>query len=498
MLDRPASAVRDLARYALTPILLALYPSVFLYHENAAILTLGSLALPLAVSLAATLVCYLASYFIFRRNSLNACNACLAFMPFFFLYGATYGMLLKLDVIEVFHQTLLPVIGVMAGYAAWFATRLGATSANSLEKGTRFLLCVLVAYNVLGIAGMEFGKLAAANASAHEAITGQDGTLAGRRPDIYYILLDEYAGFDAIRAYWNYEEIGKFERFLEMNGFFVANGSRSATANTLVEMSSRLNFQRYDPGLETLFYYQNMAHNRVMVEMKALGYTTVVLDSLGGPFGMPGRPPIVADFGFQYNRTAGGLEGLRPDEFARMVFDVTALRAVTDGQRGRTDPLVSELGDYLLLTFDRLSDLEGIPSPRFVYAHIMLPHMPFIFDENGRRNDDARLWDYHYYLGTYIFATSKLTELVGRLLASANPGSQPIIVLQSDHGARNIAYKGSQTGVLEDYPEEYAHYILNALFLPGIDLSQLPEDTDPINTFPLILNYYFGYHIPLQ
>ena len=498
MRDRPADTVRDLTRHAIAPILLAFYPSVFLYRENAAILTLDSLPLPLAVSVAATLSCYLASYFIFRRRGINACNASLAAMAFFFLYGATYGMLLKIDVAVVFHQTLLPVMVVMAGYAAWFASRLQASSANAVEKGARFLLGGLVIYNVLAIAGVEYGKQAAARASAPEAIAGQNGSSVGVRPDIYYVLLDEFAGFDAIRAYWQYEEIGEFEEFLETNGFFVANGSRSATANTIVEMASRLNFRTYDPGLDTLTYYQAMAHNKVMVEMKALGYTTVVLDSLGGPFGMPGRPPIVADFGFGYERSTGGLEGFRPDEFARMVFDITALRAVMDGQRGRTDPLVSELGDYVLLTFERLADLEGIPSPRFVYAHIMLPHMPFIFDENGRRNDDARLWDYHSYLGNYIFATTKLTELVERLLGSADPGSEPIIVLQSDHGARNIAYRGSQSGVLEDYPPEYSYYILNAMFLPGVDYSLLPEDLDPINTFPLILNSYFGYDIPLE
>ena len=38
---------------------------------------------------------------------------------------------------------------------------------------------------------------------------------------------------------------------------------------------------------------------------------------------------------------------------------------------------------------------------------------------------------------------------------------------------------------------------MNAMYLPGYDTSELPDDFIPTNTFPLIMNFYFGFEIPL-
>ena len=47
-------------------------------------------------------------------------------------------------------------------------------------------------------------------------------------------------------------------------------------------------------------------------------------------------------------------------------------------------------------------------------------------------------------------------------------------------------------GYLDNYPAQYAESILNALYLPGYDTSQLPLDYPPINTFVLVLNHYLN------
>jgi len=74
----------------------------------------------------------------------------------------------------------------------------------------------------------------------------------------------------------------------------------------------------------------------------------------------------------------------------------------------------------------------------------------------------------------------------------------PIIILQSDHGARNRDAKTNFSAVLSNYPEEDAYDIMNALYLPGYDYSTLTQDIKPVNTFPIILNHYFGENIPMQ
>jgi hypothetical protein len=51
---------------------------------------------------------------------------------------------------------------------------------------------------------------------------------------------------------------------------------------------------------------------------------------------------------------------------------------------------------------------------------------------------------------------------------------------------------------LENYPEEYKTWIVNALHLPGCADAPLAQDMDPINTFPIVFNCYFDAGIPLK
>jgi hypothetical protein len=85
--------------------------------------------------------------------------------------------------------------------------------------------------------------------------------------------------------------------------------------------------------------------------------------------------------------------------------------------------------------------------------------------------------------------------MIGNILSNADPKRPPVIIFQSDHGARNIDY-GSVT--LDDFPEEYKTSIVFTLYIPGYDTSNLPQDIDPIDTFPIVFNYLFDDNISLK
>ncbi len=88
--------------------------------------------------------------------------------------------------------------------------------------------------------------------------------------------------------------------------------------------------------------------------------------------------------------------------------------------------------------------------------------------------------------------------MIENIFSQADPKRPPIIILQSDHGARNQIYNGNEDALLEDFPEEYKTWILYTLYIPGYDTSSLPQDINPINTFPIIFNYLFDANVPLQ
>jgi hypothetical protein len=149
-------------------------------------------------------------------------------------------------------------------------------------------------------------------------------------------------------------------------------------------------------------------------------------------------------------------------------------------------------------TMNKVANMEDIPSPKFVYIHLMLPHMPFMFDANGNYVDPKFHSNWNYYLGNYIFSTRVAETLVTDILSDADPNRPPVIILQSDHGARNKVTGDPNSVGLEDYPEEYKTHIMFTLYMHGYDFSTVPQDVDPINTFPIVFNYLFDADIPLQ
>jgi hypothetical protein len=88
--------------------------------------------------------------------------------------------------------------------------------------------------------------------------------------------------------------------------------------------------------------------------------------------------------------------------------------------------------------------------------------------------------------------------MIDNILADADPDNPPVIIIQSDHGARNIKV-GKPGGLsLDDYPMEFSTHILNLMYIPGYDMSQIPQDINPINTFPIVFNFLFHTDIPLR
>lgn len=87
-----------------------------------------------------------------------------------------------------------------------------------------------------------------------------------------------------------------------------------------------------------------------------------------------------------------------------------------------------------------------MPRPKFVFAHILAPHPPFIFGENGEaaKHGDCNGLDGSLFKGTaedyrngypkqMAYISKKIQEAVDEILAKSNP--PPIIIIQGDHGS---------------------------------------------------------------
>ena len=155
-----------------------------------------------------------------------------------------------------------------------------------------------------------------------------------------------------------------------------------------------------------------------------------------------------------------------------------------------------------LSAFEGLGNIEFGDRPQFFFAHVLLPHDPFVLDADLNAlypdmgyvlapNDANRSSDVATYIAGYvgqIQAFNKLAlEAIDAIIAD-NP--ETVIVIHADHGPRlNNSVKGNYENWQEFLGEECG--ILSAYYLPGADHEKLLYPSiSPVNSFRVVFNQY--------
>jgi hypothetical protein len=485
---------------AVLPVLLAVIPTLYYYGRNVDKLTPVSLYRMLAFNAILAILIYILCLVFTRFQGMKAAIAASIFLVFFNIYGVAYRYLLNLDVIRIKHYTLLPLTILLAIYAMVFAARQKDSVSGGFWKGLLPVVGLLVIFNLFNIIPVEIKRWESNAGSTVSASQNSQADVSAdtKTPDIYYIILDEFEGLQGMRDYWKYQGVDDFADFLKERGFFIAENSHGDTTNTLHEMSSRLNYKEYaHVEKDYKIYFDAIADNRVVEYLKSKGYTTVVFDET--KLGYPAAESLQADYLYEYGSPS--IPQVRKftfffDEFGQLVIDNTMLYAVSQKYRNNLE-LINNHRNMISFTIDNIASKKVSP-PKFVYVHLLLPHMPFIYDENGRTVEYEHYTNWNYYIDNYKFSTNVAEKMVDQILQEADPENPPVIILQSDHGARNYPVpRDPNSVILKDYPDDLKKLILYTLYLPGYDYSSLPQDIKPVNTFPIIFNYLFDAGIPL-
>jgi hypothetical protein len=147
---------------------------------------------------------------------------------------------------------------------------------------------------------------------------------------------------------------------------------------------------------------------------------------------------------------------------------------------------------------DELAD-TSFPRPVFAFAHILLPHPPFVFGSSGESvnppwefelmdGDLSRYTKEEYiegYRGQIAFLTGRLTEIVTHLV-ERYPNA--VIILQGDHGPGADLHWQSCTAT--DHEERFP--ILLAIRAPGVERASIERIKTPVNVFRTVFNGAFG------
>ena len=473
--------------YVLLPLAVGVYPVLFLFARNAKLLDFSDITLPLGLAALVAVVGF--TFFILvQKRAVTASLSMAVFMVIYYLYGFLVNGLRAWDHLPVRQYIFLPVVVSLGFYAGYFISLIKLDVAAVLQKILMWVSLGLVGVNLVTVAPVEINKLLPAQEPASVAASGpaQKATAGKKYPDIYFILFDEYIGFKGMKGYWHDNSVDQYAAFLAQNHFFMAPDSQSVTYNTLTEMASKLNLHQYSLDTDASVKMTALQNNKVMAILKSYGYTTV---SINMAF-----QGIKADKSVSF--ASSEVEGMGADEFERTFIQGSMADAFSGLLLDNNVEGVKQEQDINYALAQTTSLPKTTHSPFFVYTHLLLPHEPFIFDKNGNLNPPQDFYDWHYYQGQYEYTTKVMEQLITKLLSQADPANPPVIIIQSDHGARNMQSRTSAdiviNGVLQNYPTQNYTMVFNSMYLPGYDTSTLPADIAPIDTFELVLNHYLN------
>ncbi len=448
------------------PILLAVFPVLFLYTQNIDQTTAQQALSPLRYAVLGTLVVWLLFYLLIR-NIFKAGLATTLLVMLFFFYGRFYALLEDRGV-SIPHSILLPLLVLVLGYLVYFI-KVRRRDFQSTTKVLNLIAVVLILTNVFNIASYQIDKPIPAN---QVALSQPADTMAAvsteAQPDIYFIILDEYASPTVMKDLFGYDD-SEFMNDLKSQNFYLASDSQMHNNETIRAVASILNME-YTPESEPIeVTYQRIENNAVVSFLRSKGYQYIYF----GQWYDEQRYQIPADISFNFYAAAE--KGTLTPEYSSILWNTTALRPFYNYLFG--DQYEGYYRNGLLNTLSQLEKVPEMPGTKFVYAHLLCPHPPFVFGANGEPVASTKYYevtDKQYYLGQYIFISQEIEKAVQEILDKSS--SDPIIIVQSDHGPR--------------WTDQWEQ-ILNAYHLPGDGNILLYPNISPVNSFRLIFNHYF-------
>jgi hypothetical protein len=472
--------------FPLHPLLFAIYPILALLAFNISELDYSSGFRPLVLSLLVAGLLVLIFHFVYR-DWRRAALISTILLILFFSYGHIYILLKGMEISGFYlfrHRTLVPIWMILAVLAIWWVSRRSANPAsitNTLNVVGLFLL-ILPIVQVVSF----FIKSEASQANAEKNASALNLKVNGQSPDIYYIILDGYGRSDILKNEYDYDN-SDFLNSLKKLGFFIADCAQSNYAQTQLSLSSSLNFNyidalssRFVPGSDDRTGLDAFIHHGLVRQsLEKAGYKTVAFAT-----GFLATELSDADYFLGPQRSLGEL-----NEFETLLMETTFARLLLDANTFGMQNSGSELyRERTLFTLDKLDKLSYIKGPKFVFAHLVIPHPPYVFGPTGGPVEAADVGTTKtqqgasHYRDQAVYVSSRMMEIVPQIIA--NSATPPIIVIQGDHGPTVASRPRSRMSNL------------NAYFLPGAENSLYPTIT-PVNTFRVIFNNYFGQNLQL-
>ncbi|MFQ5400916.1 MAG: sulfatase-like hydrolase/transferase [Anaerolineae bacterium] len=481
----------------LHPFLFGIYPLLFLYATNAGKIRPADVVRPGLIILILTCIITLiiARYISEKGRSTLILSF---FYLMFFSFGHILGILNKIGLVsktqpQRYIFLTLWVFLLVAGCLGIWRLRV----IESITNVAIIVILTLLAFPIQGSVAFHFRERAnhAVTTIKRAEITAPAKLRTDNLPDIYYIILDGYGRADVLNSIYGFDN-SKFIAYLEQKGFFVASNSITNYNRTVLSLSSSTNLEYINYLTES--EGRDSTNYEIFAEMISTSRSRNLLENAG----------------YKIVTIASGFWATEVDdtdvylvspasfssEFERLLLLNTPLGILPGFARFLSYEAHRQ---RVLFAFDELKQLsrENNPTPRFIFAHILSPHPPFVFGQNGERVNPSyshyTLRDGNDFLGTreeYMRGYQNQLQYLNSLVMDTieyildNSANPPVIILQGDHGPG--AYTNFESVEKSCNYERSA--ILNAYYFPDGRTDMLYPSITPVNSFRVIFDTYLN------
>ncbi len=480
-----------------TPLFLFLLPVFFVLHgvnENFGYINVPDcLLLMITYTGAAALLYFLIMPLI--KNYVRAALMATYLMAFYCFFGAVHDFFkLQLGLFYKYVE-LIPLFLIAGLFLFFFLKR----TKHPFIKLSLFINLLLIIYLVVDGGGILWklifpppNKLAVYSFAEHNTYSVCSDC---PKPDIYFLLFDEYASSLSLKEKFNYDN-SDLDTFLINSGFHIQTKSRSNYNFTPFSMSSVLNMSYlhgfFNPDACTAddyAYCNNLIKNDQVIKFLSYqGYDIVnysVFDLAGNPSKveqsfLPLKTKLITDRTlFAYLRRDIGWMFYTGKWEIKWLTENTFFNQVINN-------------DKIIASVERESEIRS-NHPRFIYGHVYMPHPPFFFDKNGNRKDKATIYKESVinkltqpYLDYIPYTNDRVKELINAIRKNTNDSA--VIIFMGDHGFRY--------DTKEKYPINFFQN-QNAVFFPDKDYHLFYDSITNVNMFRVVFNKMFKQNIPL-
>lgn len=459
---------------ALAVLAAAVFPVVFLWGSNAALVAPADVLRPLLLYAAGGLAVYLALLFITlapAKSALATMAGVLLFASYRFLED---GLKWLVPYTQYWHAlTVVVLVAVLLGCVC--VRLLSAGAAGNLLKVASLAFAALLAINLVRIVPAAAG---AAGQRRQQEETLQAAAQERDLPNFYYFIFDEYSSGTFMEKYYGYDTSSLAES-LEAKGFQVSSSSRNANCDTILVTTNVMNLEnrfvwedRYTTAEREEVVNADRKNSRAVHLLEEAGYRVLGL----------GHPEYY-DLEPAQSTLQTGSVTITGETFDNLLLANTPLYPLNKVNTGETARNVQEALAY----FETPGSYEG--GPTMVLTHLLLPHTPFVFDAEGDAVSVNHFNDWEdprYYLGQYQYA-SRCMEQLADTIQRYDPGA--VIAFTSDHSARAIT-QGNFYQNPRFAPQDMAE-CFQAVYFGGREGSDI-EGLSGVNVMRSIFNEVLG------